>query len=111
MGKHHRIQSKLYVGLVRSVLEYGVAIWGTASKSNFDKVNKMQNQTSSIITGALRSTPILSMETVTDPESLENRRHTTILFKLQNLGGLKQIQCTKDCIHLHNTDLGEPAFR
>ena len=41
MGSRPQNTGKLYVG--RVVLENGVAVWGSASKSNFDKVNKVQN--------------------------------------------------------------------
>ena len=85
-------KKNLYVGRVGPVLDYGVAAaWGTGSKSNFDKINKVQNKSSRIITGALRATPIQSMETVTGLENLESRRNTKTLCKLQNSRGLKPI--------------------
>ena len=58
-----------------------MAACGTASKSSFDRVNKVQKQASRIITDAHRSTPIQSMETATGLENLENRRNTKVLVQ------------------------------
>jgi len=69
----------LYTGSVRPVLEYGVAAWGNTAKSNFDRVSKVQNQATRIITGAMRSTPIQELETTTGLQSLEDRRDSKIL--------------------------------
>ncbi|PVD33867.1 hypothetical protein C0Q70_05129 [Pomacea canaliculata] len=70
-GADDRILKKLYTGRVRPVLEYGMTAWGTAAKSNFEKVSKVQNQAARLITGAMRSTPIQELETITGLESLE----------------------------------------
>ncbi|KAK7108830.1 hypothetical protein V1264_016494 [Littorina saxatilis] len=61
-GADAAILKKMYVGSVRPVLEYGVTAWGTATKSNFDRVSKVQNQAARIITGAMRSTSIQELE-------------------------------------------------
>jgi hypothetical protein len=80
-GADARILKKMYTGRVRPVLEYGVTAWGTAAKSNFEKVSKVQNQATRIITGAMRSTPIQELETTTGLESLEDRRDTKLLIQ------------------------------
>ncbi|PVD38700.1 hypothetical protein C0Q70_01320 [Pomacea canaliculata] len=76
-GADDRILKKLYTGRVRPVLEYGMTAWGTAAKSNFEKVSKVQNQAA---TGA-RSTPIQELETITGLEPLEDRRDTKMLVQ------------------------------
>ena len=78
-GADARILTKLHVGRVRPTLEYGVTAWGTAAKSNFDRVSKVQNQAARIITGAMQSTPIHELETITGLQSIETRRDTKIL--------------------------------
>ena len=78
-GADAKVLKKLYVGRVRPTLEYGVTAWGTAAKSNFEKVSKVQNQATRTITGAMRSTPIQELETITGLESMETRRDTKIL--------------------------------
>ena len=54
--------------------------WGTTVKFNFDRVSKVQNQATHIITWAMRSTPIVELETTTGLQSLDDRRD----FKLLN---------------------------
>ena len=65
---------RLYTGRVRPVLEYGMTAWGTTAKSNFDRVSEVQNQATHIITGAMKSTPIMELETITGLLSLDDRR-------------------------------------
>ena len=72
---------RLYTGRARPTLEYGITAWGTAAKSNFNKVSKIQNQVTRIITGAMKSTPIMELETATGLEPLEDRRDTKILVQ------------------------------
>ncbi|GFS19603.1 reverse transcriptase [Elysia marginata] len=69
-------------------MEYGIAAWGTASKTNFQKIERVQNHSLRIMTGGIKSTPINSMESVTGLESLEDRRKKKIVCqytKFQNL--------------------------
>ena len=70
---------RLYTGRVRPVLEYGMTAWGTTAKSNFDRVSKVQNQETRIITGAMKSTPIIELETITGLQSLDDRRDLKLL--------------------------------
>lgn len=84
-GADAAILKKMYAGYVRPVLEYGVTAWGAAAKSNFDKVSKVQNQAARIITGAMRSTPIQELETITGLEPMEDRRDTKLLIQAAKL--------------------------
>ena len=70
---------RLYTGRVRPVLEYGMTAWGTTAKSNFDQVCKVQNQATRIITGAMKSTPIMELETIIWLQSLDDRRDLKLL--------------------------------
>ena len=70
---------RLYTGRVRPVLEYGMTAWGTTAKPNFDRVSKVQNQATRIITGAMKSTPIMELETITGLKSLNNQRDLKLL--------------------------------
>ena len=70
---------RLYTGRVRPVLEYGMTSWGTLAKTNFDRVNKVQNQATRIITGAMKSTPIQELEIITGLQPLGDRRDTKLL--------------------------------
>ena len=70
---------RLYTARVRPVLEYGMTAWGTTAKSNFDRVSKVQNQATRIITGAMKSTPIMELEIITGLQSLDDRRDLKLL--------------------------------
>ena len=50
--------NKAYVGNVRPALEYGMATWGNAAKSNLDRLTKVQNQATRIMTGAIKATAV-----------------------------------------------------
>lgn len=80
-GADQRILKKLYTGRVRPVAEYGISAWATAAKSNFDQVNRIQNQAQRIMTGAMKSTPIQKMEEITGLQSLDDRKDTKILMQ------------------------------
>ena len=70
---------KLYVGRIRPVLEYGMAASSTAAQSNSSKLSRVQHQAMRMMTGAIRSTPIYAMETVTGLQPLEDRQEIKIL--------------------------------
>ena len=74
---------RLYTGRTRPVLEYGMTEWGTTVKSHFDRASKVQNQATRIITGAMKSTPIVELETITELQSLDDRRDFKLLNQIQ----------------------------
>ena len=65
---------KLYVGRTRPVLEYRMAASSTAAKSNSSKLSRMQHQAMRMMTGAMRSTPISAVETVTGLQPIDDRQ-------------------------------------
>ena len=70
---------KLYTGRVRPTLEYGMAATCTASKTQKENRNKIQNQAMRLMTGAMCSTPISCLETMTGLQSLEERCDIKVL--------------------------------
>ena len=78
-GADQNVLKKLYVGRIRPVLEYGMATSSTAAKSNTCKLSRVQHQAMRMMTGAMRSTPISAMETVTGPQPLEDRQEIKVL--------------------------------
>ena len=84
-GADHSILRKAYTGYVRPVLEYGIAAWGSTADSHFQKISKVQNQNLRIITGAMRSTPILAMETISEIESMKDRRDMKQIIQLEKM--------------------------
>ena len=87
-GADMKVLKKTYVGYVRPVIEYGMASWGTAAKTNFQKIERVQNQSLRILTGGMKSTPINYMEAVAGLEPLEDRKMRKTLtqyIKFQHL--------------------------
>ncbi|RUS91759.1 hypothetical protein EGW08_000467 [Elysia chlorotica] len=80
-GANARILKTMYTGRVRPVLEYGVSAWGTAAKSNLDKITKVQNQATRVITGAMKSTPIKELETITGLAPIVQRKDSKLLIQ------------------------------
>ena len=67
-GANEKIFKSVYQGNVRPHLEYGstCSLWMTAAKTHNQTLDKVQNQALRIITGAMKSTPIQSMEEITN---------------------------------------------
>ena len=73
-GADMKVFKKTYVGYVRPVIEYGMASWGTAAKTNFQKIERVQNQSLRILTGGMKSTSVNYMEAVAGIELLRDRK-------------------------------------
>uniref|UniRef100_A0A0B7BQR2 Reverse transcriptase domain-containing protein n=2 Tax=Arion vulgaris TaxID=1028688 RepID=A0A0B7BQR2_9EUPU len=73
-GADNSVLKKLYMGYVRLTLDYGISAWATVAQSNFNKINRVQNQAMRIITGGMRSTPIQEMEKTTGLQPMEDIR-------------------------------------
>ncbi|GBN24737.1 putative RNA-directed DNA polymerase from transposon X-element, partial [Araneus ventricosus] len=66
---------RIYRSLVRSKLDYGVPIYGSAAKSTLKMLDSVHHQGLRIATGAFRTTPIPSLHVISGEPSLELRRH------------------------------------
>ena len=64
----------LYIGTIRTHLEYGSTTLSSASKSATYTLDKVQNQALRLITGSMKSTPIRFMEEATAIQPLSKRR-------------------------------------
>ena len=80
-GANAKILKQVYTGSVRPQLEYGATSWGTASRTNTNKLNKIQNASLRMITGAMKTTPITEMEKTAKLQPLENRRKEKCLVQ------------------------------
>ena len=65
---------KLYRSLVRSKLDYGIIIYGSARKSYLQMLDPIHNQGLRLALGALRTSPIASHYVEADEPSLYSRR-------------------------------------
>ena len=80
-GADSRTLKTLYTGRVRPAMEYGISTWGTTAKSHFNKISKVQNQATRIISGAMKTTPIQQLETITGLEPIEQRYQTKVMVQ------------------------------
>ena len=69
----------LYLGYVRSALEYSNIIITTTSKTNVEALDRIQNNALRFINGGMRSTPTAACEILTDVEPLGLRRDKAAL--------------------------------
>ena len=65
---------KLYQSLVRSKLDYGCIIYGSAQKSNLQMLDPLHNQGLRLALGAFRTFPVASLYVEADESSLYSQR-------------------------------------
>ncbi|GBL82825.1 hypothetical protein AVEN_106351-1 [Araneus ventricosus] len=66
---------RIYRSLVRSKLDYGASVYGSAAKSTLKILDSVHHQGLRLPTGAFRTTPIPSLHVISGEPSLELRRH------------------------------------
>ena len=82
-GANEKILKGMYNQGIKPHLEYGSSAWSSASKSNLNQLDRIQNQALRIITGSMKSTPIEKMETITEIEPLQDARDTKIMLQAE----------------------------
>ena len=78
-GSDKRTLRNLYLGYVRSALEYGAALMTTCSKANQTSLDKIQNNALRLINGGMRSTPTAACQIHANVEPLGKRREKAAL--------------------------------
>jgi len=73
-GAQSRILHNVYKSIIRSKIEYGAIIYGSAKTTSLEKLETIQNNNLRLITGAFESSPIKSLLCITGEISLEKRR-------------------------------------
>ena len=73
-GADSKVLLRLYQALVRSKLDYGCIVYGSAAKSHLKKLDPIHNSGLRISLGAFRTSPIPSLYTEAGETSLELRR-------------------------------------
>ena len=73
-GADCKVLLRLYQALVRSKLDYGSIVYGSACKSNLQRLDTVHNSGLRIALGAFRTSPIPSLHTEAGETSLELRR-------------------------------------
>ena len=100
---------KLYRSLVRSKLDYGCIVYGSASKTALAKLDPVHNQGLCLSLGAFRSSPVENLYVESHEPPLEIRRDKLAL-QSSNLKPIQKIQLlmlcwilnTKNCIEIKN---------
>ena len=74
---------QLYIGYVRSSIEYSLALQTISSDTSQKSVDKVQNHALRFISGGLRSTPTAACEIHTNVEPLRLRREAAVVETLE----------------------------
>lgn len=77
----------LYIGLIRSVLDYGYVAYGSASKSVLAKLDKIQAEALRICSGAFKTTSVPALQVEMGEMPLELRRQQIMMTYWANLQG------------------------
>ncbi|KAK7093030.1 hypothetical protein V1264_008689 [Littorina saxatilis] len=80
-GATDKILKSVYQGTVRPHLEYGSNSWMTAAKTHLQTLDKVQNQALRLITGAMKTTPIVKMEETSSIPPLAKRREQKAMLQ------------------------------
>ena len=78
-GADKRTLRQLYLGYVRSTMDYTLALQSISSKSTITSLDKIQNNALRFISGALRSTPTAACEIHTNVEPMHLRRQAAVV--------------------------------
>ena len=73
-GASRELLLDYYIKAIRSKIEYGCSVYGSASKTVLDRLNTIQNTALRISTGAFKTSPILCLEIETGVKSLTSSR-------------------------------------
>lgn len=77
----------LYVGLIRSVLDYGCLVYGSAAKTLLNDLDRVQYQALRLCCGAVKTTPVAALQVEMGEQPLELRRRQIALTYWANLKG------------------------
>lgn len=86
-GADTKSMLRIYKALIRSKLDYGCAIYGSARKSVLQVLDPIHHQGLRLCTGAFRTSPIQSLYVLCHEPSLQIRRHKlslTYYFKIKS---------------------------
>ena len=66
-------------------MEYGSSAWATAARTNTSRLAKVQNTSMRLITGGLKTIPIITLEATTSLAPLDTRREEKVLIQHEKL--------------------------
>ena len=74
---------QLYLGYVRSVIDYNLPLQNLASKSSTTSLDRIQNQALRLICGGMKTTPVAACEIDANTEPLDIRRKRALLNSVE----------------------------
>ena len=89
-GTNKTTLRQLYTGYVRAVFDYSAPLQATASKTNQDRLDRLQNQGLRFVCGALRTTPTSACEIDSNIEPLRLRRERSTALTLERFKRMEE---------------------
>uniref|UniRef100_A0A672Q0W8 Ankyrin-1-like n=1 Tax=Sinocyclocheilus grahami TaxID=75366 RepID=A0A672Q0W8_SINGR len=77
----------IYISLIRSIMDYGCLVYGSANKSNFIQLDRIQSQALRICYGAFLTSPVSALQVEMGEMPLQIRRQQLIVSYWANLRG------------------------
>ena len=78
-GADNNTLRQLYIGYVRSVIDYSLPLQTIASKTSLSKLDQLQNQALRFVCGAMKTTPANACEIHSNTEPLDLRRERSVV--------------------------------
>jgi ribonuclease HI len=106
-GADRKVLLRLYRSLVRSKLDYGCIVYGSARKTYLKKLDTIQNQALKICLGAFRTSPIVSLHVEAGELPIRLRREKLALQYALKLRASMSNPSYKKAFYIRNTKLYE----
>ncbi|XP_023190232.1 uncharacterized protein LOC111608691 [Xiphophorus maculatus] len=89
-GADRKALKTIYIGLIRSVFDYGCILYNSASNSLLKTIDRIQYQALRLCCGAMKSTPISALQVEMGEMPLELRRKQLAITYWANIKGHKE---------------------
>ena len=89
-GANKNTLRQLYLGYVRSTMDYNLMLQSTGSKATQQSLDKVQNHALRFVSGAMRSTPTSACEIHTNVEPLKFRREAAVIEGIERYKRLEK---------------------
>ena len=84
-GASKEMMITFYKSFIRSKLDYGYTVYGSASKTVLKQLETIQNTVIRIATGAFKSSPVVSLQTETNMLPLDHWRNLQVIVLLRKI--------------------------
>ena len=108
LGASSRVLRQFYIAYIRSKIDYGSIIYGSASESSLRKLDVIQNSCLRMILGARKTSPILSLEAESNIPPLSLHRGNLLVKMYLKLKFKQTKSHTSSILELHSLDARPP---